>query len=154
MKLRKMVFSTIMVFCCLFLLGLTQTMAEVNARFDASKMGDMSDFDPNNPVIPTGDTIKIAIVASFSGPAAVVGQMGDALRTLVEIHADPDQPPSPRVSAARCIIDAGPRLRIVSLSAVIGVCQHHEAGKVRSLLFRSGPGSRLSLCRLPSRHEV
>jgi len=75
MKLRKMVFSTIMVFCCLFLLGLTQTMAEVNARFDASKMGDMSDFDPNNPVIPTGDTIKIAIVASFSGPAAVVGQI-------------------------------------------------------------------------------
>jgi ABC-type branched-subunit amino acid transport system substrate-binding protein len=38
-------------------------------------MSDMSDFDPNNPVIPTGDTIKIAIVASHSGPAAVVGQI-------------------------------------------------------------------------------
>ena len=35
----------------------------------------MSDFDPANPVIPTGDTIKIAIVASFSGPAALVGQI-------------------------------------------------------------------------------
>ncbi|MBP1750905.1 MAG: ABC-type branched-chain amino acid transport system periplasmic component-like protein, partial [Deltaproteobacteria bacterium] len=47
----------------------------VNAAFDANKMGDMSDFDPNNPVIPTGDTIKIALVASFSGPAALVGQI-------------------------------------------------------------------------------
>src|SRR3990172_13156106 len=47
----------------------------VNAAFDVNKMGDMSDFDPNNPVIPTGDTIKIAIVASFSGPAAIVGQI-------------------------------------------------------------------------------
>jgi len=45
------------------------------AAFDVTKMGDMSDFDPNNPVIPTGDTIKIACVASHSGPAAIVGQM-------------------------------------------------------------------------------
>ncbi|MBI5605265.1 MAG: ABC transporter substrate-binding protein, partial [Deltaproteobacteria bacterium] len=52
----------------------SQAMA-VNAAFDFKKMGDMSDFDPNNPVIPTGDTIKIAIVASFSGPAALVGQI-------------------------------------------------------------------------------
>ena len=36
---------------------------------------DMSDFDPGNPVIPHGDTIKIAIVAPFSGPAAINGQM-------------------------------------------------------------------------------
>jgi branched-chain amino acid transport system substrate-binding protein len=46
-----------------------------NAAFDFKNMGDMSDFDPANPVIPTGDTIKIAIVASFSGPAALVGQV-------------------------------------------------------------------------------
>jgi ABC-type branched-subunit amino acid transport system substrate-binding protein len=46
-----------------------------NAAFDVNKMADMSDFDPNHPVIPTGDTIKIALVASFSGPAAVVGQI-------------------------------------------------------------------------------
>ncbi len=45
------------------------------AAFDANAMGDMSDFDPAHPVIPTGDTIKIAIVASFSGPAALVGQI-------------------------------------------------------------------------------
>jgi ABC-type branched-subunit amino acid transport system substrate-binding protein len=67
--------------CVLFLaagpLGLSGAMAMPPAKavFDADKMGDMSDFDPNNPVIPTGDTIKIAIVASFSGPAALVGQI-------------------------------------------------------------------------------
>ncbi len=47
----------------------------VNAAFDVNKMGDMSDFDPNKPVVPTGDTIKIALVASHSGPAALVGQI-------------------------------------------------------------------------------
>ncbi len=46
-----------------------------NAWNDPDKMADMSDFDPNNPLIPTGDTIKIAIVASFSGPAAIVGDI-------------------------------------------------------------------------------
>ena len=50
-------------------------LGKPNAVFDVNKMGDMSDFDPNNPVIPTGDTIKIACVASHSGPAAQVGQM-------------------------------------------------------------------------------
>ncbi len=44
---------------------------KVNDSFDVSKMSDMSDYDPGNPVIPTGDTIKIALVASFSGPAAI-----------------------------------------------------------------------------------
>jgi len=50
-------------------------MAKANAAYDASKMGDMSGFDPSNIVQPTGDTIKIAIVASFSGPAALNGQL-------------------------------------------------------------------------------
>ena len=48
--------------------------AKFNAAVDANKMGDMSDYDPSNPVVPTGDTIKIAIVASFSGAAAANGQ--------------------------------------------------------------------------------
>lgn len=51
------------------------TGPKVNAFFDVNKMGDMSDFDPANPIIPTGDTIKIAVVASFSGPAALVGEI-------------------------------------------------------------------------------
>ena len=48
---------------------------KIDASAEYSKMPDMSDFDPNNPVIPHGDTIKIAIVAPFSGPAAVNGQI-------------------------------------------------------------------------------
>ncbi len=39
------------------------------------KWPDMSDYDPGNPLIPTGDTIKIAVVGSFSGPAAINGQL-------------------------------------------------------------------------------
>ena len=64
MKTRKLIVSGILVFFCVCLLGLPQAMA-VNAKFDVNKMGDMSDFDPNHPMIPTGDTIKIAIVASL-----------------------------------------------------------------------------------------
>jgi ABC-type branched-subunit amino acid transport system substrate-binding protein len=74
MKMTKKMFSTIIVFCCLCLVGLPQAIA-IDDWFDVSKMGDMSDFDPNNPVIPTGDTIKIAVVASFSGPSAVIGEI-------------------------------------------------------------------------------
>jgi len=43
--------------------------------FDATKLGDMSQFDPSNPVDPEGDTINVAVVASFSGPAALVGEI-------------------------------------------------------------------------------
>ena len=48
---------------------------KVNASAEYSNMPDMSDFDPNHPAIPHGDTIKIAIVAPFSGPAAINGQI-------------------------------------------------------------------------------
>ncbi len=46
-----------------------------NAVFKLNGVPDMSDFDPNNPVIPHGDTIKIAVVAPYSGPAAINGQI-------------------------------------------------------------------------------
>jgi branched-chain amino acid transport system substrate-binding protein len=55
-------------------MGLHQAWA-VTASFDPDKMADMSDFDPGKPINPTGDTIKVAVVASFSGPAAIVGQI-------------------------------------------------------------------------------
>ena len=45
------------------------------AGYDFNGMPDMSDFDPGTWTSPTGDTIKIAVVASFSGPAALVGQV-------------------------------------------------------------------------------
>ncbi len=48
---------------------------KVNAAFDIKKMSDMSDFDPANPVIPKGDTIKIAFINGFSGPATISGQI-------------------------------------------------------------------------------
>jgi len=48
---------------------------EAKAAFDADKMGDMTGFDPANIVQPTGDTIKIGLVASFSGPSAINGQI-------------------------------------------------------------------------------
>jgi branched-chain amino acid transport system substrate-binding protein len=50
-------------------------LAKANAAFDVNKMGDMSDFDPANPITPTGDTIKIALIASFSGPAQFTAQI-------------------------------------------------------------------------------
>jgi ABC-type branched-subunit amino acid transport system substrate-binding protein len=74
MKPFKKLFWPLVIVCCLSLVGLPQAMA-AKAKFDPDKMADMSDFDPNNPVIPTGDTIKIAVVTSFSGPAAVVGDI-------------------------------------------------------------------------------
>jgi phage terminase small subunit len=43
--------------------------------------------------------------------AAVVGEMGEALATLAEIHADPEAPAGSRVAAARSILTAGPALR-------------------------------------------
>lgn len=49
-------------------------LAKANAAFDVNKMGDMSGFDPGTWVSPTGDTIKIAIVASYSGPSTINGQ--------------------------------------------------------------------------------
>ena len=48
---------------------------KVIAAFDASKLSDMSGYDPTNYVNPTGDTIKIAVVSSFSGPGAVNGEL-------------------------------------------------------------------------------
>jgi ABC-type branched-subunit amino acid transport system substrate-binding protein len=55
--------------------SMEEKVPKVNAAFDVNKMGDMSDFDPSNPVIPTVDTIKIALVAPFSGAAAFVGEV-------------------------------------------------------------------------------
>jgi len=75
MNFRKKLFWLPIILGCLFIFGLTHAMAAVVTFNDPDKMADMSDFDPNNPVIPSGDTIKVAIVASFSGPAAVVGEI-------------------------------------------------------------------------------
>jgi ABC-type branched-subunit amino acid transport system substrate-binding protein len=72
--MNRLILSSLIIFClCAF--GLSQAVAAGVTFNDPAKISDMSDFDPNNPIIPEGDTIKIAIVASFSGPAALVGQI-------------------------------------------------------------------------------
>jgi ABC-type branched-subunit amino acid transport system substrate-binding protein len=75
MKRTKKILLSSIIAICLCALGIAPALAAGVTFNDPAKMSDMSDFDPNNPVIPTGDTIKIAIVASHSGPAAVVGQI-------------------------------------------------------------------------------
>ena len=55
--------------------GTDQWAIKSNASFDVKKMSDMSDYDPATWASPTGDTIKIAVIASFSGPAALNGQL-------------------------------------------------------------------------------
>ena len=77
MKKIKYAFTALAVFCCLGLLFQPAVMAGMTpkAAFNFEKFPDMSDFDPNNPVELKGDTIKIAVVASHSGPAAAVGEI-------------------------------------------------------------------------------
>ena len=73
-RTNKLLLSSLIIIClCIF--GLGQALAAGLTFNDPAKISDMSDFDPSNPIIPEGDTIKIAIVASFSGPAAIVGQI-------------------------------------------------------------------------------
>ena len=61
MKSRKM-FGLVIAVCFVGLLAVgfgfeqDRAMAADMPGFDINKMSDMSDFDPNNPVIPTGDT--------------------------------------------------------------------------------------------------
>jgi branched-chain amino acid transport system substrate-binding protein len=52
----------------------SESSIKANAAFNADKMSDMSDYNPSNPVIPTGDTIRIAAVNVYSGPGAANGQ--------------------------------------------------------------------------------
>lgn len=77
MKRARYLLISVLIACCLGLVLLPAVQADMvpKAKFDFDKMPDMSDFDPNHPVEPKGDTIKIAVVASFSGPAAAVGEI-------------------------------------------------------------------------------
>ena len=72
-SMRKLSLIMIVSFC-LCLLGLPQAMAG-KAAFDVNKMSDMSDFDPNNPIIYSGDTIRIGLLQLFSGPGAGNGEI-------------------------------------------------------------------------------
>jgi branched-chain amino acid transport system substrate-binding protein len=69
-----LILSAVFLFFSLIVVSPSSVLAadKVN-KWDFTKMPDMSDFDPSNPVIPTGDTFKIAVLAPFSGPAAGIG---------------------------------------------------------------------------------
>jgi ABC-type branched-subunit amino acid transport system substrate-binding protein len=71
-----LILTAVFLFFSLVVFSPSQVLAaaKINAKFDFNKMADMSDFDPNTVVIPTGDTFKIAVLAPFSGPAAGIGQ--------------------------------------------------------------------------------
>jgi ABC-type branched-subunit amino acid transport system substrate-binding protein len=75
MNRTNTLFLSSLIIICLCIFGLGQALAAGVTFNNPAKISDMSDFDPSNPIIPTGDTIKIAVVASFSGPAAIVGQI-------------------------------------------------------------------------------
>ena len=51
--------------------------------FDTKAVSDMSGFDPAKFENPTGDVVKIGVLAPFSGPAAAVGQIYWATGTWV-----------------------------------------------------------------------
>ncbi len=77
MKITRSLFMAIAVLCSMAVLFQPAVMAGMTpkAAFNFEKFPDMSDFDPNNPAKLEGDTIKIAVVASHSGPAAAVGEI-------------------------------------------------------------------------------
>jgi branched-chain amino acid transport system substrate-binding protein len=89
MKTGKWFFWLVGVFSFVFLLTVlssTQILAAapkehppdlpypIKAKYDGNQIPNMSDYEPSTWQNPTGDTIKIAVVATFSGPAALVGQ--------------------------------------------------------------------------------
>jgi branched-chain amino acid transport system substrate-binding protein len=76
--MKKFVFCFIVLSFLLLLIGAPEAMARraYDAKFDIKKMSDMSDFDPNNPIIYSGpDTIRIGLMQLFSGPGAGNGEI-------------------------------------------------------------------------------
>ena len=47
--------------------------AKPNAAFDINKISDMSDYNPETSVVPTGDTIKLAVVVFIFWPGGRPG---------------------------------------------------------------------------------
>ena len=73
MKIMRKILILLLASGCFCLVAPASVLA-ANAGFDASRMADMSDFDPNHVVPPSGDVLKIGMLTIFSGPGAGVGQ--------------------------------------------------------------------------------
>lgn len=87
MKRIKSLLPVVLAMCCLLSIAASPALA-ANAKYDLATMPDMSDFDPNKPMLPEGDVVKVALVASFSGPAAQAGQAywAGALWAITDIN--------------------------------------------------------------------
>lgn len=70
--IRGRMIAIVMVALCLGVL--VSEAAAVNAKYDFAGFPDMSDFDPNNIAQPKGETVKIAVIAAFTGAAAPTGE--------------------------------------------------------------------------------
>lgn len=85
--MRSILKTILLTTVCMLVAGsLSLAMAAAptaKAAFDATKMSDMTGWDPANWVNPKGDTIRIAIVWPHSGPGALNGQMGWLCATFV-----------------------------------------------------------------------
>ena len=73
MRTKRFLITVVIALSCLGFLILPQAIA-ADAKYDLATLPDMSDFDPTKPMLPEGDVVKVAVVASFSGPAAQAGQ--------------------------------------------------------------------------------
>ncbi|MCK9274298.1 MAG: ABC transporter substrate-binding protein [Syntrophales bacterium] len=82
-RLKKLMLIVICSFCLLLSGIMTHSVTAADAKFDVNKLSDMSDFDPNDFVNPTGDTIKIGIMQIFSGAGAGNGELFWAVNTWV-----------------------------------------------------------------------
>ena len=74
MKCTKILLLMIVFLFSVLIIGLPQVQAG-GAAFDVNKMSDMSDYDPNNPIIYKGDVIKIGLLQPFSGAGAGNGEL-------------------------------------------------------------------------------
>ncbi|MDY0044976.1 MAG: hypothetical protein RBS82_09995, partial [Syntrophales bacterium] len=82
-RLKKLMLIVICSFCLLLSGIMTHSVTAADAKFDVNKLSDMSDFDPNDFVNPTGDTIKIGIMQIYSGAGAGNGELFWAVNTWV-----------------------------------------------------------------------
>jgi branched-chain amino acid transport system substrate-binding protein len=73
-RMNRMMFVALLV-VGFFIMGMPASGLAVNSSFDPSKMSDMSGFDPNTVVQPTGDTFKLGYMQILSGPAAANGEL-------------------------------------------------------------------------------
>lgn len=73
MKVFQKIFLSLAVFGFFLSMSALPAFAKLPG-FNPNDISDMSDFDPNQPTVQSGDTVKIGLVEAFSGPAAINGQ--------------------------------------------------------------------------------